>query len=233
MQIAGLIKMTLLDYPGKLACTIFTPGCQLRCPYCHNSQLALANSNGPNELSVPDILGFLRKRAGFLEGICISGGEPLLQNGIEEFILAVKSLGYYVKLDTNGGFPKLLARLLGLGLLDYIAMDIKNCPSHYAETCGKAEIDLSPFEESIRLIQQSGIPHEFRTTVVREFHSEYDMLHLNEWRIDSSPFFMQSFQDSGHLLKPGLHGYSTEEMEEMRKSILPCIPNASLRGVAV
>ncbi len=229
MQIAGMTKLTLLDYPGKLACTLFTPGCQLRCPFCHNAQLALADPNKPTGFTIDEVISYLKKRCNIIEGVCISGGEPLIQDGIIDFIKDVKNLGYLVKLDTNGGFPDRLAQLLDLELIDYVAMDIKNCISRYAETCGHQSIDLSPFRRSISLIQKSNISYEFRSTIVRELHKKENILQFNAWNIDTSRLFLQSFQDSANVLQPGLHGYNTEEMEAFRQSILPVIPNTSVR----
>ncbi len=229
MQIAGMTKLTLLDYPGKLACTIFTPGCQLRCPFCHNAQLALADPSAPTGFSIDGVISYLKKRRNVMEGVCISGGEPLMQDRIVDFISNVKDLGYLVKLDTNGGFPDKLAHLLDFKLIDYVAMDIKNCISRYAETCGHQSINLSPFIESISLIQRSNIIYEFRSTIVHELHKRENLLQFNAWNIGASRLFLQSFQDSPDILRPGLHGYSTKEMEALRQSILPIIPNARVR----
>jgi len=231
LRIAGFTKLTLLDYPGKLACTIFTPGCQLRCPFCHNASLVITNHNFLPEYTLEEILAFLKKRSLVLEAVCISGGEPLLQEGIEDFIHEIKSLGYFVKLDTNGGFPEKLSRILDLKLLDYIAMDIKNGPSTYAKTCGVQEMDLSAIKKSISLIQNSKTQHEFRTTVVMEFHKKADLLSLAEWNIGNSPLFLQFFQASDHTLSKGLHGYGVDEMEDIRQCLLTKIPNTKIRGL--
>lgn len=233
MQIAGMTKLTLLDYPGKLACTIFTPGCQLLCPFCHNAQLALADPKEPTGFSIDEVISYLKKRCNVMEGVCISGGEPLMQDGIVDFIRDVKNLGYMVKLDTNGGFPDKLAQLLDLGLIDYVAMDIKNCLSRYAETCGHKSIDLSPFKKSISLIQKSHIAYEFRSTIVRELHKKENILQFNAWNIGTSRLFLQSFQNSANILKPGLHGYSAKEMEAFKQSVLPVIPNTSVRNAGI
>lgn len=229
MQIAGMIKLTLLDYPGKLACTVFTPGCQLRCPFCHNSQLALSDPKEPTGFSIDEVFSYLKERRNALEAICVSGGEPLMQDGIVDFIRDVKNLGYLVKLDTNGGFPVKLAQLLELKLVDYVAMDIKNCISRYAETCGYESLDLSPFRKSISLIKRSNIVYEFRSTIVRELHNRDNILQLKEWKIGASRLFLQSFKDSVNIIKPGLHGYSRHEMEAFRQCVLPLIPGTSVR----
>ncbi len=230
MQIAGLAKLTLIDYPGKLASTIFTSGCQLRCPFCHNSQLALTSPTGKTKHAVPDILAYLKKRSNVLEAVCISGGEPLMQDNLDEFAWILKTWGYLIKIDTNGGFPNRLKRLLDLDLIDYVAMDVKNCPVRYAETCGQKKLDLSPFRKTIDLLQESKISYEFRTTVVREFHSKEDILQLNEWSIGNSYLFLQSYKDSSNVLTPGLHGYTEDEMNELRQSVLPLIPNTKVRS---
>lgn len=230
MQIARLAKLTLIDYPGKLASTIFTPGCQLRCPFCHNAQLALTNPTDNTEHTIPEVLDYLKKRANILEAVCISGGEPLMQEKLDEFAWILKTWGYLIKLDTNGGFPTQLKRMLDLDLIDYVAMDIKNCPVKYAETCGQQNLDLTPFQETIDLLQESKIAYEFRTTVVRELHSKKDILELSKWNIGDSKLYLQSYKDSDSVLMPGLHGYNEEEMNELRQSVLPLIPNTNVRS---
>ena len=169
MIIQGLQKLTLLDYPGKVACTIFTAGCNFRCPFCHNASLVIdtsANETIPEE----EIFRFLTKRQGILDGVCISGGEPLIQDGIEEFIRQIKEMGYDVKLDTNGSFPDKLIRLVEAGLINYVAMDIKNSQEHYGRTIGIEDYDIRDVHRSVKYLMSGKVPYEFRTTVVREFH---------------------------------------------------------------
>ena len=175
MIISGFQKLTLLDFPGPTACTVFTCGCNMRCPFCHNTPLVLGTAE--EHYSEDEIFSFLKKRQGLLDGVAITGGEPLLQKDIIAFIKKIKELGYAVKLDTNGSFPERLQEIISEGLVDYIAMDIKNCKEKYSLTAG-ADIDFALIEKSTELIKNSGIPHEFRTTVVRELHTEEDIISI-------------------------------------------------------
>ena len=157
MIIQGLQKLTLLDYPGKVACTIFTAGCNFRCPFCHNASLVIdtsANETIPEE----EIFRFLTKRQGILDGVCISGGEPLIQDGIEEFIRQIKEMGYDVKLDTNGSFPDKLIRLVEAGLIDYVVMDIKNSQEHYGKTIGIEDYDIRDVHRSVKYLMSGEVP---------------------------------------------------------------------------
>ena len=165
MDIQGLQKMTLLDYPGRVACTVFLGGCDLRCPFCHNGGLVLGPM--PAELDSEELLAFLRKRRGLLDGVCVTGGEPLLRPDLPELLSQIKELGYPVKLDTNGGRPAQLRALAEAGLVDYVAMDVKNSPGRYGETAGVPGLDLAPFRESVSFLLQGTVDYEFRTTVVR------------------------------------------------------------------
>lgn len=228
MEIAGMIKLSLQDYPGKLSCVLFTPGCQFRCPFCHNSELALADARRGN-LSHVEVLHFLRKREGLLEAVVISGGEPTLQLHLEEFLKTIRPLKYLIKLDTNGYQPEKLEHLLHQNLLDYVALDIKNSPAKYAETCGVPQINTEKILQSIELIQKSGIEHEFRTTVVRELHSREDLLALRQWPIGNSPLIMQTFRDGPTVLKSGLTAYSEEEMVTFATEIQKKLPGCRLR----
>lgn len=231
MNIAGITKLSLLDYPGKLACTIFTPGCQFRCPFCHNGKLALSNPDSLNKHSISEVLGYLEKRKEVLDGVCITGGEPLLQDGLEDFIKTIKTMGYCVKLDTNGYFSKRLSSLLKLGLLDYVAMDIKNCPERYFESCGLEVISLDSIAESIHMLQISNISYEFRTTVVKELHRMEDIRNIFFWKIGNSSLYLQSFRDSGDLIIKGLHAYSPDEMKTLCRNAKDLLPGIKIRGV--
>ncbi len=228
MQVAGMIKLSLQDYPGKLACVLFTPGCQFRCPFCHNSELALADAR-QESVSHEEIFKFLRKREGLLESVVISGGEPTLQPELETFLTKLRSFKYKIKLDTNGYDPEKLEKLLALNLLDFVAMDLKNTPENYAETCGVIKINSEKIRESIRIIKNSGVPHEFRTTVVREFHQAKDLADLNQWEIGDSTLILQTFRDGPTVMKPGLHSYSEEEMLTLAKEAKKTIPGLRLR----
>mgnify|MGYP003290892254 CR=1 FL=1 len=230
MNICGYQKTTLLDYPGHVAATIFTGGCNFRCPFCHNSDLVIRSSI-TNNISEEEILNFLKKRKNVLSGICITGGEPTLQSDLEEFIKKVRSLGYKIKLDTNGYHPKLIANLLTQNLLDYIAMDIKSGYSNYAKVSGVPNLNMKHIEESISLIENSGIPYEFRTTVVKELHTETDFKEITLMLSSQSPYFIQSFKDSSNILNPGLSSCDIETLNSYLSIVKEKIPNAAFRGI--
>lgn len=178
-----------------------------------------------------ELFDFLQRRQGTLEGICISGGEPLLQPGIEDFLRKIKELGYPVKLDTNGSFPEQLKHLIDGGLVDYVAMDLKNCRERYAETVGLAKLDLGAIEKSVALLMQDRIPYEFRTTVVKELHTDDDMRRLGEWIQGARKLVLQQFVDSERVIQQGLHACTKEEMEAFREILLPWVPDTELRGL--
>lgn len=231
MKIAGLQKLTLLDFPGKTACTVFTGGCNFRCPFCHNA--TLVQSDKPVEtMDETAFWQYLEKRRGVLDGVCVTGGEPLLQPDMADFLQEIKRRGLQTKLDTNGSYPERLRALLQDGLVDYVAMDIKNCPEKYGETVGRPELDMTPLYESVALLREGTVPFEFRTTVVREFHTAQDLAAIGRWLSGTTaPYFLQSFVDSGDLLKPGLSGYTPAEMKELLAAVTPYLPQAALRGV--
>lgn len=228
MHIGGFQKMTMLDYPGKVACTVFTHACNLRCPFCHNAALVVGEYTPVSE---EEILAYLEKRRGILDGVCITGGEPLLQKDIRTFIERVRALGLSVKLDTNGTFPDRLRELIDASLVDYVAMDVKNSPARYAETVGLSTLDLSPIEESIRILKEGRVPYEFRTTVVRELHGEADILALAKWLAGAERYFLQQFTDSGALLGVGYSAHSAEQMQAFAALVRAHIPAVSLRGI--
>lgn len=228
MRIGGFQKMTVLDYPGKIAATVFTYGCNLRCPFCHNASLVVDNSALLNE---NEIFAYLARRKGILDGVCVSGGEPLLQPDIEDVLLRIRSLGLSVKLDTNGTLPHRLADVIEKGLVDYVAMDVKNSPQKYAETTGCERIDLDAVKESVQRLMHSGIPYEFRTTVVRELHAERDIEEIGRWLSGAEQYFLQGFIDSGNLIGQGLSAYGKEEMERLCAVAAQYVKKASLRGV--
>lgn len=230
MKISGLQKLTLLDYPGHLACTVFTTGCNFRCPFCQNASLVLSPCEISN-YSEEEILNFLSSRKHILEGICISGGEPALQQDLLPFIRKVKSMGYLVKLDTNGTQSELLRELINNHLIDMVAMDIKNSKERYAQTCGIETLNMNTIEESVNLLKEGRIPYEFRTTVVKELHTKKDIENIGKWLHGSSPYYLQAFVDSGDLIGTGLTGYSKKEMEELLVIVSPYLPNTSLRGI--
>lgn len=228
MYLGGIQKLTLLDYPGKLACTVFTTGCNYRCPFCHNAALVTHPSE---QVSVDDVLEFLKKRRGVLQGVCVSGGEPLLQPDTPELLAQIRSLGYSVKLDTNGSFPERLRQVVEAGLADYVAMDVKNSPAAYGETVGREDFDLSGVSESIRYLLSGAVDYEFRTTVVREFHDAQRLTALAQWISGTRRYYLQAFEDSGDLISEGLHGYDPEELEQLREAVAKVLPCVELRGV--
>lgn len=230
MNICGYQKTTLLDYPGHVAATIFTGGCNFRCPFCHNSDL-LAKPDRSLLISEEEIFSFLKKRKNVLSGICITGGEPTLQPDLGDFILKVRNLGYKIKLDTNGYRPEAIASFLEQNLLDYIAMDIKSGFSNYEVVSGLSNLDMNKIRESIALIENSNIAYEFRTTVVQELHKEQDFQEISEMLSPKSSYYIQSFKDSGNILTTGLSSCDTETLNHYLSIIKKKIPNASLRGI--
>lgn len=228
---AGLQKLTLLDFPGKVACTLFTKGCNFRCPFCHNASLVVR----PEEQRMyenDEILAFLKKRMGVLDGVAITGGEPTLMSGLYDFIKEVKEMGYAVKLDTNGTRPDVLKKIVNDGLVDYVAMDIKNSPEKYAYTCGLPEsYDLSKIEESKNFLMEGRVDFEFRTTVAKPFHEESDFYKIGEWLKGSEKYFLQQFKDSGDIIGQEISSFNEREMEAFLNILLPFVPNAQLRGV--
>ena len=230
MMIQGLQKLTLLDYPGKVACTLFTAGCNFRCPFCHNASL-VTHIHKENNIPEGEIFDFLEKRRRVLDGVCISGGEPLLWPDIEEFIEKIKNMGYLVKLDTNGSNNLLLKRLAEKELLDYVAMDIKNAPNKYGMTIGIEGFHLENVLQSVDFLLSGAVPYEFRTTVVREFHKREDFEAIGRWIKGADQYFLQGFQDSGDLIQPGLRGYTKEILEQALEIVRRDVPNARLRGV--
>ena len=189
VQIAGLQKLTLLDYPGRIACTVFLSGCNLRCPFCHNASL-VTHIDKDTYLDNDEVLSYLKKRQGLLDGVVITGGEPLLQDGIEEFIAEIKALGYCVKLDTNGSFPEKLISIVEKGLVDYVAMDIKNSKEKYAETIGVDDFDITPIEKSVEFLLQNKVDFEFRTTVVKGLHNKESLKEIGEWISGDEKYFL-------------------------------------------
>ena len=227
--LCGLQKMSMVDYPGKLAATVFTGGCNLRCPFCHNAGLVTHLEHTPR-LDRAEVLAFLRSRKGLLDAVVLSGGEPLLQPGAAEFLAEVREMGYLVKLDTNGCYPQTLKEILDRGLVDYVAMDIKNCPEKYAETVGVPGFDLGPVEESFRVLKDSGVEFELRTTVSREFHTPVDIASIGQWLGSVKQYYLQNFEDSGDVIGEGLHGFSEEAMEELARMARTWAEKVGIRG---
>ncbi len=254
MKIHGLQKTTLLDYPGHVAATFFTGGCNFRCPFCHNGDLVL-NTGAQPEVPMEEIMAFLRKRQGILDGVCITGGEPTLQPDLEEFIREVRGLGYLIKLDTNGYRPKVLERLLAEGLLDYVAMDIKACKEKYARAVGldgltscdasatgvrTAGFSIEPIEKSVELLKGSSIDYEFRTTVVKSIHTIEEFEEIGKWLSGCKAYYLQGFQENENLLATrlggsvgniGFAGFSRAEMEQMAALAGSYVEKVLIRGV--
>ena len=230
MKICGLNNTTLLDYPGKVAATIFLGGCNFRCPFCQNSSLVLHADREP-ELSQDEIFSFLEKRRGILEGVCITGGEPSLNDNLEEFIRKIRSLGYAVKLDTNGSRPYILKDLVRKNLLDKIAMDIKACPENYGNVSGLLYPDLDSIRESVDFLMEGHVDYEFRTTVVRELHTEKDFRKIGQWIKGAKAYYLQAYKDSEEVLQPGFSSYSLKELENFRNILLETIHLVEIRGI--
>lgn len=232
----GFQKMTLLDYPGKVACTLFTGGCNLRCPFCHNAPLVTGldvseETTQGNRFFDDDILSYLRKRRGLLDGVCITGGEPLMHKELSAFIREVRSLGYAVKMDTNGTLPDRLQSLIDGNLIDYVAMDIKNCPEKYPQTVGVADFDCKPIRASVSLLAEGRVDYEFRTTVVKELHTVEDIAKIADWIQGAPRYYLQGFRDSGQLIQPGLEAVPYDTMVRMKDAATSRGLTTFLRGV--
>lgn len=228
MRISGLQKLTLLDFPQVMSCIVFTHGCNFRCPFCHNS--SLVQGEYEDGISTEEVLSFLEKRKSLLDGVVITGGEPLIQKGIEGFIKQVKDLGYLVKLDTNGTNPDLLKKLVDAKLVDYVAMDIKNSPEEYFKASG-TEMFFEKIAESKDFLLQGTVPYEFRTTVVKGIHTKEGLIALAKWIKGADKYFLQQYKDSGSILNPeGLSAFNEDEMKEFLSQILVHIPTAKLKN---
>lgn len=230
MLIKGLQKLTLLDFPEKMACTLFTFGCNFRCPFCHNASLVLSDRADGASIPEEEFFSFLLKRRGILEGVCISGGEPTLQPDLSAFIRKIKDMGYAVKLDTNGYRPNLLKALVNEGLLDYVAMDVKNSLSRYPETVGISRFDTAPIEESMDFLMEGRVPFEFRTTLVKGLHTPESITEMGQRLAGNERFFLQTFEDSGDLIGEGLSGFDRAETEALLAVLCNYVPNAQIRG---
>ena len=231
MVISGLQKLTLLDYPGKVACTVFTGGCNFRCPFCHNAGLVLPERLA-QDTTMDDVLSFLRKRVGILEGVAVTGGEPLLHKDTEDFLRAVKDMGYLVKLDTNGSFPDRLEAILSKGLADRVAMDIKNSPDAYAKTTGLSNLDLAAVTRSRDLLLSGTVEYEFRTTVVKGLHTAESLIGAAKWIAGAKEYYLQQYKDSGDVIEAGgLSAFSEEEMHALADAVRQYVPSVQLRGI--
>ena len=237
MRIDGLQKMTLLDFPGKVACTVFTGGCNFRCPFCHNGELVLDPGCQP-AIPEEEVLSYLKKRRGILQGVCVTGGEPTLQKDLKEFLKKIKELDYSVKLDTNGYMPAILWDLMQDHLIDYVAMDLKASRENYAKTVGLRNMDISRIEESIGILKSSEIPYEFRTTVVKGIHTVEEFEEIGKWIEGSPAYYLQNYQENENCLYRMIQTedfsyetFSREELEQMAELVRKYVGKVALRGV--
>ena len=230
MKIAGLQKLTLLDYPGKTACTVFTWGCNLRCPFCHNA--GLVTEAFEETVTADELYSFLKKRIGLLDGVCVTGGEPLLQPDLISFLQPIHEMGFAVKLDTNGTQPEKLREICETGLISMVAMDIKNSPEKYAVTAGTERLSIDAVHQSVRyLMQQGNIPYEFRTTVVKQYHIAADFSAIGKWIRGANAYYLQNFQNTGRLIDNSVSGCTPSEMRAFLEIVRQDVPNAALRGI--
>ena len=229
MRIQGLQKLTLLDYPGRMACTVFLSGCNFRCPFCHNAPLlTAADEDGMDE---DELLAFLKNRRGLLDGVAVTGGEPLLRPDLPRMLEKIKALGYAVKLDTNGAFPERLEAVVRAGLADYVAMDIKNSPAHYAETAGVSGLDLTPVLQSVSFLLSGMVDYEFRTTAVAELHDDASFVQIGDWLAGARRYYIQCFQPRDTVLRAGLSAPSEMQLHCWAELVRPKIPAVEIRGI--
>ena len=229
MHIHGLQKLSMVDFPGKIAATVFTGGCNLRCPFCHNALLVTRLNESPR-IDTDEVFRFLRSRRGLLDGVVLTGGEPLLQPDARDFLAQVKDMGFAVKLDTNGCYPRALKQILDAGSVDYVAMDIKNSREKYAATVGIPGFDPAPVEESIRLLMSGKADYEFRTTVCKEFHTAEDIEGIGRWIVGAKRYFLQNFENSGNLIAGNFTGFSEEEIRVLSRCAAPYVEHIGVRG---
>ena len=233
-MICGLQKMTLLDFPGRIACTVFLGGCNFRCPFCHNSELFMGK---PEKLMEDQaFFAFLNTRKGLLDGVCVSGGEPTLYKDLPDFLARIKEMGFLVKLDTNGSRPEVLKALVQQNLVDYVAMDVKNSPAMYARTVGLETLELAPIEESLRFLIGGSLDYELRTTLVSQLHTEASIQDMGVWLAGLMPgtkpgkLFLQSFVDRDTVLFAGLSAPEKEATAGFAKILAPFAECVAVRN---
>ena len=226
----GLQKLTLLDYPGHMAATVFAGGCNFRCPFCHNRSLVFLNEN-ESEIATDDIMDYLSKRNKVLDGVCVTGGEPLLQKGVKEFIIKVRNLGLKIKLDTNGSNFEMLKELIDEKLVDYVAMDIKNAPEKYSQTIGLQDYDIKEVEKSKNYLLEGHVDYEFRTTIVEQYHDVSDIELLAKWIKGAKRYFLQNFEDHGTCIQEGMSAVSEDTLKQMREVAKKYIDLVEIRGI--
>ena len=231
MFVSGLQKLTLLDYPGRVACTVFTGGCNFRCPFCHNAPLVLPERLA-EDITAEEVLAFLKKRRGVLDGVAVTGGEPLIHPELDDFLAKLRELDYSIKLDTNGSDPEHLARLIEAGLVDRVAMDIKNSPELYGKTIGVPNYDLSKVETTKNFLLAGNVEYEFRTTVVKGLHTRESLIGAAKWIAGAKEYYLQQFKDSGSLIEgSGLSAFDEKEMHALAEAVSDYVPTVSVRGV--
>ena len=230
MDINGLIKLTLLDFPGETACTVFLAGCNLRCPFCHNASLVRGGGEAVEHISEEEFFSFLSRRKGMLDGVAVTGGEPLLREGLDTFLERIRSMGFKTKLDTNGTMPDRLYSIIDRRLADYVAMDIKSSPEGYGRAAGCA-VDIEKIRESVSLLLQGNVEYEFRTTAAKGYVLPEDFEGIGRLIAGAERYFIQGFVDSGDLLGSGASAYSKDEMETFLGTVRKYVPSAQLRGV--
>ena len=226
MTVKGLQKLTLLDYPGELGAIVFFGGCNFRCPFCHNGTLVLG---GAPDIDTEELFSFLKSRVGRLGAVVISGGEPTIYKDLPDFIRRVRSLGFKIKLDTNGTNPDMIIALVNDGLVDYVAMDIKNSPDEYS-SCTGCEVDMEKIKKSVEFLLSGAVEYEFRTTLVRQLHTLENMKKIGEWIRGARRYFLQSYKHSDGVISDGLDAHSTKTVAEFLEAVLPYVPNAQIRG---
>ena len=230
MNIYGFQTLTLLDYPGVVACTVFLGHCNFRCPFCQNGNLVLHPEREPL-IDEETVFSHLEKRKGLLDGVCITGGEPTLESELPDFLGKVREMGYRIKLDTNGYRPEVLKSLVEAGLVDYVAMDIKNSPDRYGETAGLTDLDVLRIQESVEFLMCGAVDYEFRTTVARELHGRAEFERIGKWLAGCRKYCLQNYRESEFVLQPVFSGYSREQLERFRELLLRSIGQVEIRGV--
>ena len=228
MLICGLEKFSMVDFGDKISCTVFTGGCNLRCPFCHNGALVVGDV-ASQRIDEREALDYLKKRKGLVDAVCVTGGEATLQKDLDKFLATVKDMGYIVKLDSNGLRPDVLSSLLDRELVDYMAMDIKNSPAKYALTCG-LDVDMTAINESVDLIKSRAKDYEFRTTVIKEFHSDEDMAEIADWLTGSKRYVLQHYKDSEGCISHGYTAYEKEEAQQLLRHFDGKVQYVGLRG---
>ena len=229
MNVCGFEKFSMVDYDGKIACTVFTGGCNFRCPFCHNGSLVIGDVKS-QEIPIQEVFDYLGKRKGLVDAVCVTGGEATLQHGLAEFYAKVREMGYMTKLDTNGLRPDVLKDLLDKNLLDYVAMDIKNSKAKYALTTGVKDVDLAKISESVEMLKHSKIDYEFRTTIIKEFHTEDDMREIAEWIKGAKRYFIQHYNDTEGCISHGFTDFTKQEAEGFALLFKDKVQQVGIRG---